>query len=128
MNRGDIKLAYDRAIAYDVPDVADRLVEMAERIEAIEAENQCLQQQLAEFKAGKDAEIERLTRSISTAAKLLDVEGPTDVIDLLAAAQLQITQLREALSGLLQDDGAIAFFAPMNVAKAYAALAAKEKS
>ena len=38
MNRGDIKLAYDRAIAHDVPDVADRLVEMAERIEALEAE------------------------------------------------------------------------------------------
>lgn len=41
----------------------------------------------------------------------------------LAAVQLQIQQYREALSGLLQDDGAIAFFAPMNVAKAYAALA-----
>lgn len=42
MNRGDIKLAYDRAIAHDVPDVADRLYEMAERIRALEAHNAVL--------------------------------------------------------------------------------------
>lgn len=52
-----------------------------------------LEQQLAE----KDAEIERLRRSVSTAVKLLDVEGPTDVIDLLAASQARERQLREAL-------------------------------
>lgn len=31
INRGDVKLAYDRAVAHDVPDVADLLVTLAEQ-------------------------------------------------------------------------------------------------
>lgn len=50
MNRGDIKLAYDRAIAHDVPDVADRLIEMADRIEALKAENAALREALADLR------------------------------------------------------------------------------
>lgn len=70
-------------------------------------------------------ELESLRQQLA-AAKFARRQAETDLSDCkntLVAAQLQITQLREALSGLLQDDGAIAFFAPMNVAKAYAALA-----
>ena len=48
MSRGDIKQAYDRAVAHDVPDVADMLLKLTARIDQVE--NQLWHEQNLSFR------------------------------------------------------------------------------
>lgn len=109
LDRGDIKLAYDRSVAHDVPDVAEMLLKLAERVGELEerrceicgyAEHHrehtgCLRRQLAESQA-REA---KLREALSIAVVGGDyLASEREQFDKLLATKPDDTALRELIA------------------------------